>query len=422
MRLTGLYIGQSAMAANGAALAFSADNIANSNTTGYKYQRPDFASLVADASGGRDSMPGNSESGDGVASRNGQTILTQGGVDVTGRDLDSAIQGNGYFVVREGNDLKYTRAGNFTISPDGFLQTATGELVMGYTAASPDTLTQISLDNISVNPTATTGAVLGGNLDSSMDSVPPPTNPTTFEQLSGSAAFSSFTDIYDSLGNRHSLSLYFYHMSNQPSGGSTWQVQVYAEGAEVGQTENTPVPLGNLQLNFDSNGSIVAGSNTAMSISPAWISGAAQNTLQLDFGELRSFASPSYLSFLSMDGSAGGSATSIGIEANGDVVAKLDGGQTTAVGTLAIATFRNPSSLTKGDDNTFYQTPESGAADVARPGTNGKGSIVSGSLESSNVDMAKEFIDVVRYQRGYQAGSRIIQTIDKLIDATLQIA
>ena len=122
-----------------------------------------------------------------------------------------------------------------------------------------------------------------------------------------------------------------------------------------------------------------------------------------------------------MDGSAGGSATSIGIEANGDVVARLDGGQTTAVGTLAIATFRNPSSLTKGDDNTFYQTPESGAAELARPGSSGRGTIVSGSLESSNVDMAKEFIDVVRYQRGYQAGSRIIQTIDKLIDSTLQI-
>lgn len=414
MRLTGLYIGQSAMMANGTALAFSADNVANANTPGFKQQRAEFSNVIADTSKGFYTTT--ISSGAGVATVGSTSVHNQGGIDKTGRDLDVAIMGDGYFSVQAGNEVYYTRTGDFSINPEGFLANSSGDLVLGFTEASPDTAVPISLSNVSVLPTQTSSAQFGGNLNNEAELATVPTNPDRFQTLNSTSQFSSFTDVYDSLGNRHTLSMFFFHTSE-----SGWTAQVYTDGEDVGQTPDTPVLLGSVDISFDELGNISQGVNTGMTVAPAWSTGAAPGNIQLDFGQLRGFASPSYLSFLAMDGSQGGSAANIEIQENGDVVAALSSGETTSVGTIALAKFRNSGALERVGDNSFRESPASGVPDIARPAVEGRGSLIGSSLETSNVDLTKEFIDVIRFQRGYQAGSRIIQTIDSLIEKTIAI-
>lgn len=413
---TGLYIGQSSMMSHGNALALSADNIANSNTTGFKYQRPDFGSIVADASAGL--FTSKVDGGDGVNHTQNETILTQGSVDTTGRDLDTAIRGIGYFVASDGVNQTYTRAGDFSVSADGKLILPSGEQVLGFTEASPDVLVPIQIDNVTVLPEPTTVSAMGGNLDVLTPiSAAPATVPATFLELNNSSSYSTSTDVHDSLGVRHSLALHFYHTAP-----GEWQIQVYTNAQETGAADIAPQLLGQITLPFNEQGKLAEGTNAVMNIAANWNNGSAPSNVALDFSGLSDYRAGSYMSFLSSDGSPGGSATGLIIGEDGTVSATLDTGETTPIAELGIAVFRNPSGLSRKGDNQFLSSSESGVAEIGKAMEEQRGSMVSGALESSNVDLAREFIDVIRFQRGYQAGSQVVKTMNEVISRTLDLA
>jgi flagellar hook protein FlgE len=179
----------------GQAVSILGDNIANANTTGYKSQRAEFSDILGEREDGRLAEV-RSGVGDGVQVGNIRLNFDSGTATPTGRDLDVAISGRGFFMVGDVKQPLLTRAGNFQISKDGFLTTANGAQVLGYTGAAPEVLGPVNMSQFDNNPVATTTVDLFGNLDGGAPAEPPPANPTTFQELSKAAAFVSTQSIY----------------------------------------------------------------------------------------------------------------------------------------------------------------------------------------------------------------------------------
>ncbi|MDD2943495.1 MAG: flagellar hook protein FlgE [bacterium] len=420
MRLfSGLFIGREALMTQGAALATAADNIANSNTTGFKTQRTDFANLIADSEG---SLFGSSlETGNGVKAQEITTIHNQGPVETTDRALDFAIKGDGYFVVNDGTSQYYSRAGNFQTNADGILTDILGNSVMGYTTLSPDTLSAIDLDALASTASATTGVEVTGNLDIRTPVTAPPANPRNFRALEDAASFFNAVRAVDSLGVIHDVSLYFYHSANNAD-PLNFTVEAYVDGAEAGGQAGVPTLIGTSQMNFLPDGSQAQGAGTVIAATVPWSNGAEPGVFDINLTSFTSFGNRSFLNSVARDGLSAGTVIGTVIEKNGDLYARLDSGERVLVGTLAIADFANVNGLDKTGNNNFIESNESGTANVGKPLSDGRGEIQGEALESSTVDLAGEFVSIMKFQRGYQAGSQVIQTVNELLNTTLQIA
>ena len=417
MRLeTSLHTGTEALITQGNALNTIADNLANSNTVGFKDTRLEFADLLAD--GGNSLFGGPIQGGNGVY---GQKVISQhsqqGTIESTGRGLDAAISGNGWFVVNDGTSNFYTRAGNFTTTPDGVLISPKGYKVMGYTAASPDTPVEINIGSISGTPTATTISKISGNLNAE-STIGSPAGATTFQALSAASGGNKTTvSVVDSLGKPHDLSLYFFKSANQ-----TWTAQAYADSLDTGGTGGTPVLVGTINLAFGPDGKPTNPTSSILNATPAWGNGASAGNVNIDLSGFTSQAGGTSISKLSTDGSKGGNVRSVSIDASGNVVGLLDSGETINAAQLALANFKSADGLQKLGDNIFAETDASGEAVIAKQDTKGLGKIKGESLESSTVDPAREFTTLIQYQQGYRASSQIIQSISELIKSTIQIA
>lgn len=400
---------------NGGALNAVADNLANSNTYGFKDSRVEFADLVAD--GGSSFYGGNFQTGGGAINQK-VTIqhLIQGTIDNTGRPLDAAINGKGWFVLNDGTTQFYTRAGNFTTNERGELIGQNGALVMGYSIETPDTLSGINLSEIVGEPVATTLAEISGNLSIVGDPAAPPANPT-FPQLSDTSKFRTTVKAIDSLGESHDISLYFFKTGNQ-----AWTVQAYTDGGQTGGVEGTPVLLGETALNFDPSGQMLNPDTARLNIAPAWGNGAAAGNMTIDLQNYTSTASGSSVSGLNVNGLRGGVLKSVSINTLGQVVALLESGESVVAATLALGDFVSPDGLQRIGENMFVETPESGPVRIGRPTSKGLGEVSGQSLESSTVDTTEEFTSLIKFQQGYRANSQIIQSTSELIKSTIQIA
>lgn len=416
MRLfTGLDIGKESLVAHGTALAALADNIANSNTTAFKAQRPEFADLFACGEG---SLFGSAvASGNGVSVPEVTSVVKEGPVESTGRDLDVAVEGNGYFVTTDGVDTLYTRAGNFEVNSDGLLITKTGQQVLGYTDASPTTPVPLSV-NISVQsavPTTTVGYT--GNLNTGAQIATVPPAGTSLKQIQAIATFSTNTEVIDSMGASHSITLYFFH-----TGPQTFQAQAYVAGEEIGQPVGTAAPIGSpATVNFIGTGLQAAGSTTTLTFAPSWANGSGVSNVSVDLSKFTGYASASNISSTNNNGYRAGAKINTKIDDAGNLLAVLDNGTEVTVGTLALAQFQNTGYLERRGSNLFLSSEKSGTAAFSRSGAMGMGSIATGSLEGSNVDLSDQFVNLIKYQRGYQAGSQVIRTIDEIVTTTLQI-
>lgn len=412
---SGLFIGKESLLAHGAAMATAADNIANSNTVGFKEQRTDFANLVADSIGGLYSSPLNV--GSGVKADQITTVHNQGTLEETDRSLDFAINGVGYFVATDGVNQYYTRAGNFFADADGNLVTTDGYSVLGYTAASPTTPTTLNLSNAVANASPTTTVTISGNLDARAQTIVPPTNPATFRAIETDSSFSNAVRVIDSLGTAHDVSLFFFK-----TGTLAYTVQAFVDGGEVGGVAGTPVQVGTSQIAFQSTGQQAAGAASALNLAINWGNGAAASAVAVDTSGITGFSSLSSFNSLTSDGVQIGTLVGTVVDDNGVISAQLSSGQTVEIGTLALARFRNPNGLRKVGDNDFVEGDTSGTALVGTANSDGRGEIKAESLENSTVDLASQFINIMRYQRGYQAGSQVLQTISQMLNTTMQIA
>lgn len=415
---SGLFAGRESLITHGLALSTVGDNVANANTIGFKNSRVEFGDVLAESVGSLYGAP--LSTGNGVR---GLDISTshrlQGSIEPTSRELDAAIQGNGYFVLNNGVDTSYTRAGNFSIDADGFLVSRSGENVMGFTAESPDTLVPISTIGAEANATASTTMSIAGNLaaDTPNDDVPP-ANPATFQEVNDAATFRTSVEVIDSLGTSQSVALYFFHTG--PQNGS-WTVQAYVNGDQLGGAAGTPSLVGTTNLTFDGFG-LQADGAQPMTINAAWGNGSQASNIAVDLGNMTQLAGSSSVSNVVIDGNPSGEVIGIGYQDDGTIVVRLSNGEEFPLATLGIAMFNSADGLDRVGDNQFRETEESGEALLGVAGAEGRGTISGSSLESSNVDPANEFISMIRFQRGYQAGSQVITTISELMNTTIQIA
>ena len=412
--LTGLYAGRESLISHGTALAVVADNVANSNTTGYKAERTEFAGLLANSMG---SMYSDGTSyGDGVQVTDVVTMQSQGSIETTSQQLDFAVKGEGFFIVSDGTNTYYTRAGNFTTDANGYLVTQGGLSVMGYAQGDDQTLVPLQVTNSTVDAQPTTTATLSGILDSSSKNTTVPTNPQTFSELNDAATYRCSFSIIDSLGESRDISMYFFKTDN-----STWQASAYVDGATVGGTEGSPTQIGTTTLSFASDGSLVEGSGSEMTMTGNW-GGTSSSSVTVNLANFNAVASNSALSTISTNGTKAGTVSSISVADDGTITGVLNSGSETELGTVALAQFINPNSLERMGTNLFTTSEDTATPSIGTPDSGARGSIANGSLESSTVDQATEFINMVRYQRGYQAGSQVVSTMSSLINTTLELA
>jgi flagellar hook protein FlgE len=394
------------------------NNVANADTIGFKESRADFAEAFADSLIG-----GTGQVGTGTEVAAVQNILTQGTIVNTGVPTDLALQGGGYFVVNGSyagvNGQYYTRDGSFSIDQNGNLVNSSGLDVQGFMANAGGGLST-NMGNLQVGkatfpPQATANVSLQANLqaDAAVGPAFDPTNPA------GTSNFSTSLTIYDSLGVAHSTTVYF---TKTAAGQWSWNATTDGGGLSGG-TAGTQTVIASGTLSFDSNGNLT-GSTQSSSFTPAGAT--SPQALNFNFGSATSpgvtqFAGQSEASFVSQDGYASGSLSSIAVDSSGNVTGTFSNGQSRRIAQVAVASFAAPTQLAVAGGNLFADTPSAGQPSIGAAGTGSRGSIQSAALEESNVDIATEFVNMISAQRDFEANSKTITTADQLLSDLISI-
>lgn len=410
----------SGLAANQQKLSVIGNNLANLNTVGFKGSNVNFVDLVNQSVGGPSVNP--MQIGLGVAVGQIRQSFTQGSIDKTGVPTDVAIQGNGFFVVGEGVNRTFTRAGDFNFDADGMLVTSSGLPVMGYTAVDPAT------GAIDTSGAPTTILAPPGVLRAPVAT----TTIATLTNLNAGAAvgdtYAAPVEIYDSLGLSHVATVTY-----TKTGAGAWSYGITVPGAEVtGGTAGTPFSIATGTLAFNAAGALTAVNGGAVAdvaiTSPTWANGAAASAINWDIvnangvASLTGYGAPSATASVTQNGTPSGAPSSlVSIDQDGNLIASFGMGQTVTVGRLAMAAFNNPAGLVKLGTNMYAQSDASGQPVVGTPGTGGRGVIIGSALEGSNVDIAHEFTQMILAQRGYQASSKGITVADELLVDTLNL-
>ncbi len=411
----------SALSAMSTAVDVVGNNLANLNTPGFKTSTVNFRDLVTQSMG---AGLGETQVGFGVAAPTTFRQFNQGSVQTTSGLLDCAIQGDGFFIVRatDGRTL-YTRAGNFLTDKDGNLLTNSGQQVQGWTAINPAT-----------NTVDTAGAI--GNIVVPVGTLKAPVVTTDFSvdlNLDSTAAadassfFSVPMTVYDSLGVSHVLTIGF-----QKTGANAWDFTITIPGEELtAGAPGTPSDItpASHSLTFGADGKLTdpaAGSPITFSIA-GLADGASDMDLSWDpytavgIARITQYGQPSALASSSQNGSSAAQLLKVSLSTGGGVLAVYSNGDQVVVGQLALANLRNPDSLIAAGDNNFQLSARSAIPAVGIPGTGGRGTIVGGALEASTADIAREFTNLIVYQRGYQANARVVTTQDQLSQDTINL-
>lgn len=399
-------------------LSVVSNNVANASTTGFKSSRAQFADMYA-----ANASPTNAV-GMGVKLAGINQLFTQGSLNVTNNSLDLAIDGQGFFGVQDSGTVIYTRAGAFGTDRDGYIVNNAAQRLTGYLANAAGGVTsqlgELRIDTSNMPPSATRSGSASLNLDAG--SVAPavawPATPFVFGDagpLPETYNSSSSLTIHDSLGNPHTLSLYFVRDT-----GNAWDVHALVDGVTVGTS-----PAGTLQ--FDENG-VIDPATAELSLAgwrPLDASGTPNGAAIQDFtfslAGATQFGSPFSVNALSQDGYAAGELSRIGIDASGVITSYFSNGQSKALGQVALYNFANPQGLQQLGESAWAETPSSGAAIVGAPGTGSLGALQSGALEDSNVDLTAELVHLILAQRNYQANAKTIQTADTVTQTIMNL-
>lgn len=419
------------------ALDVISSNVANSSTVGFKASGTVFADTYAAAMGGGVSNLQVGMGGNAIAVRQS---FTQGATTATNNPLDMAIAGNGFFQVqRNNNSTAFTRNGQFDLDSNGYIVTPLGERLMGYQtlnsdgtaafigATAPRAL-QIPPIGIGAKATGTDAVpvVFRGNLNSADKAIPLPTatppGPAFSTTDSATYNFTSSSAIYDSLGNQHAMTLYFRKIPADPAAtppvaANTWQV--YSEFRPLGG-KPTLVPATPTTMTFDSAGNWVSGGPIAIAaLNPG--SGANNLTFDINLNSFTQRNSGSAVFEITQNGTPPGELASVSVSSNGLVQGRYTNGETRDLGKVILATFRNPNGLASVGDNLWVETRDSGQPALAGPGDGLNGTIGSGRVEESNVDMSQELVQMIIQQRNYQANAQSIKTQDALLQTLINL-
>jgi flagellar hook protein FlgE len=408
----------SALSAHSTAVDVVCNNLANLNTPGFKASVVSFRDLVTQSLG---AGLGETQVGFGTGRPFTVRQFTQGALQSSTALLDAAVQGDGFFVSRDTRGaMLFTRAGNFLVDTSGRLLTLTGEKVQGWTEDSAGSVdTNMAIGDIVVPvgtlkaPIATTALSMDLNLNATAVAGQP------------EGTFSSPIEIVDSLGTTHVLTVTF----TKTATANSWDYTVTIPGADVGSTDPTE-ELATGTLAFDANGRMSTPAATAPTVAVP-VTGLADSASDLALNwalytpagvpRITQFNQPSAVAANAQNGAVAASLIRIGLADGGSVLAQYSNGTQRVVGQLAVASIRNPESLIAAGNNSFQGSARTALPAIGLPETGGRGKVIGGAIENSTVDIAREFTNLIVYQRGYQANSRVVITVDELSQETINL-
>ena len=427
------YTGLSGLSTHGTAMGVVGDNIANINTTGYKNSSPQFEDILGQSLSG---VQGSNQTGAGTNVQSIDVNYIQGTFETTEVPTDVAINGRGFFVVKDSstNEQYYTRAGHYHFDNEGYYVNPEGKRVQGFLYDSTGTNLIESLSDIQVNqnsmiaPQVTTTAEMILNLDSSSTI---PAGGFLIANPNGTSNFSTPITIYDSLGQAHVIQVYFTNIStvanprrwewhaiiansDTSAGGAGYAL--FGQGVTVGSTLLEFNPSGVLT---SPTAAITFHDQTANAITYA--NGVAATNSTIDFRGTTEYGAVSAVQTINQNGYAPGSASAIAIDEQGNLTANYTNGQVKKIARLAVANFPNINGLSRKGGTLYSETVASGQPLINKPGVGGMGSISSSMLEESNVDLAGEIIKMIVIQRGYEANSKVISTTDAMMNTLINI-
>lgn len=413
--LTALSTALSALDGQSTAIDVVGNNLANLNTVGYKANSAVFYDLMSQSIG-----DAKTQVGMGIGTPLTRRIFSQGHTQSSSGPLDVAIQGDGFMVVKNSdNAAMYTRAGNLTTDASGTLRTATGEYVQGWPAVNGQLSTTGAIGNITIPqgslkaPIATQNMSISANLDATAPVVAAGT------ETPANVSFSTSMEVYDSLGASHLVTLDFWN-----NGGGSWKWQGSVPAADV---SGSPI-VGNGTLTFDATGTLTAPLPAAPpAINITGLTDSANNmTMNFNLYDgatplLTQYKQTSAPSGNFQDGSPSAKLSGVSIGDGGIILAHYSDGQQIAMGQLAMANFVNPDSLLAVGNNNYVVTGATSNASIGVPGSGGRGQILGGNLESSTVDIATEFTNLMVYQRSYEANAKVVTSSDQINQDTINL-
>ncbi len=371
-------------------------NIANASTYGFKQARTEFSAVYNGMQAG----------GVEVASIS-QNFDKNGSVSGTGRSMDLAINGNGFFVTKDGmGQTLYTRSGVFGTDKDNYVVGNTGAKLQGYSVDSNNNLLEGSVGDIKISTSslaakATDKLDFIANFDASASTIDQAVTP--FDPSNPDSFNSSYTSkVYDSLGNSHTVTQYFTKTAD-----NTWEVNVQVDGGTT--------PVSTVPVTFNPDGTLNSPTGTTNISFPA--AGAEPMSIDISLEGSTQFGAAFGVSTNSPNGYTSGELAGVRVENNGMVFATYTNGQSQLQGQVVLANFANPQGLAKTNGTAWTQSFSSGAPVVGTPGTGVLGDLTPGALEGSNVDLTSELVNLMTAQRNYQANAKTISTSDKLTQA-----
>ncbi len=374
------------------------NNIANAGTYGFKSTRANFAAMYA----------GNQPTGTEIGSLT-QSIGLNGGVLNTGRGLDAAINGRGFFISRDSQGaMNYSRVGIFNASKAGYLVDSAGRSVQGYAAVKGSSalgaLGDLKVPTGQIPAVATTKMAYVGNLSSDWTV---PANATFDPSDATSYNMSKLSVTYDSLGSQHTVTQYFVKTAaNQVS-----VKYVYDGAATAGASA---------ALAFNGLGQLTTSPPTVTLSVPTANGSVTPIAVKLDYTGTTQFAGEAITSTNSADGYASGTFTGVALSEDGSLLAQYSNGEKQSVGTLALATFPNEDGLRPVNDTSWVASTVSGEPLLGTPGSGMAGPLTTGALEQSNVDITSELVGLMTSQRNYQANSKVISTESAMLQSLMQ--
>jgi flagellar hook protein FlgE len=385
------------------------NNVANANTIGYKAGQAYFAEVFANSQGASLDKSG---SASGAATTRVIPQFTQGSFSVTNNPLDLAINGEGLFQLKDEGSTIYSRAGQFTVDKAGYITNPSGARLQGYLGKSAGasgmaTTVDLKIDATDTPPSATTKAAVNVNLDSRTATLDPAgfraTDPATYHSATS-------MPVYDDIGTQHTLSFYFVKTAD-----AKYSVFASSDGAQIGSG-----PVGT--LGFKANGTVDPATSTQpFALTVPVTKGANAMAINADFGSTTSVARAFSVSSVAPDGNASGQLSGYNVGGDGTITGRYSNGETRTLGQVALALFNNTQGLRPLGSNGFSETAESGAARLGTAGSGMFGTLQSGSLEQSNVDLTQELVRMVEAQRVYQANAQAIKAEDTILQSATNL-
>lgn len=410
--------GLSGLAAAAKNLDIIGNNVANSNTAGFKQGVAAFGDVFAATAGGGSGT----EVGIGTQISAVNQQFGQGNITVTSNPLDVAINGKGFFrltknekqidpitgAVSNTGVVSYSRAGEFQLDKNGFIVNGKAQNLTGFQAINggivPGVLVNLQLSSTDSLPAPSTTAAVGANL-ASTDPVAPsaafdPTKPTSYN-------FSTSSTAFDSLGQAHTMTYYF-----NKTVSNSWDVNVYLDGAAANGAGLT-------QLTFSNAGAYLSASNLVKTAALA--NGAAPLSIALDFSKMTQYGSGFGVNTINSDGYASGQLSGYNIGPDGIIVGRYSNGQAQTLGQIALVNFTNPQGLTPLGGSGWAESSTSGTPLTGAPSTAGLGALQSAAKEDSNVDLTAELVNMITAQRVYQANAQSIKTQDQVLQTLVNL-